>query len=55
MKGVGKKHVIGRKLHFLRYLIYGFSMISELFFFKPFVKILICRFTISKTVTRPII
>ena len=35
------------KLNFLRYWAGGFSMISELFSFRPTVKILICRFKIS--------
>ena len=47
MKGVGKKRVIWLKLHFLRYLTGGFSMIVGLFSHRPFIKILFCRFTIS--------
>ena len=47
MKPVGKKRVIGWKLHFLRYLTGELSMIWGLFFCKNFVKILISRFTRS--------
>ena len=47
MKGVGKKLNFEVKLHFLRYLTGGFNMIVGSFSCYPFVKILICRFTIS--------
>ena len=47
MNPVGKKRVIGRKLHFLRYLTGGFSMIVGLFSHRSLIKILFCRFTIS--------
>ena len=47
MKVVGKRCIIGWKIHFLRYSIGELRMISGLFFCKPFVKILIFRFTKS--------
>ena len=47
MKVQGKKRALGWFLHFCRYLTGELSMISGLFFWRPFVKILIFRFTNS--------
>ena len=47
LKVQGKKRALGRFLHFFRYLTGELSMISGLFFWRPFVKIFIFRFTNS--------
>ena len=46
-EGRGKKRRLQRKLHFTKYSTGELSGISELFSYKPFIKILIFRFTIS--------
>ena len=54
MNPVGGKHWIEVELYFLRYLIHGLSMISELFSLRSFVKILNYCFKIPKLVLRSI-